>query len=96
MTVRVTPEAVADLTEAYEWYQQRRHGLGDELLRSVDAALAAIERLPEAYPVVHRDIRRALVRRFPYALFYQATGGEIMVIGCFHAARDPRSWRRRE
>jgi toxin ParE1/3/4 len=95
VSVRLTPEAEADLAEAHAWYQQRRHGLGDEFLRSVDAALAAMERLPEAYPAVHRDIRRALLRRFPYALFYRLVGGEVLVIGCFHAARDPKSWRTR-
>jgi toxin ParE1/3/4 len=66
------PEAEADLAEVHAWYQQRRHGLGDEFLRSVDAALAAIQRPPEAYRVVHRDIRRTLLRRFSHAMFYQA------------------------
>ena len=95
MNVRLTPEAEADLAEAYEWYRRRGQGLGDEFLRSVEAALATIRRVPQAYPVVHRQARRALLRRFPYALFYQHTGGEIVVIGCFHAARDPATWQRR-
>jgi toxin ParE1/3/4 len=96
VNVRLTPEAEADLAEAYDWYRQRGRGLGDEFLRSVEAALAAIRRLPEAYPIVHRQVRRVLLRRFPYGLFYQHTGEEIVVIGCLHAARDPRTWQRRE
>jgi plasmid stabilization system protein ParE len=93
VSVSLTPEAEADLAEAYAWYQRRRRGLGDEFLQSVDAALAAIQHLPESYPLVHHDNRRVLVRRFPYALFYQAMGGEILVVGCFHAARNPEGWR---
>lgn len=95
MNVRLTREAEDDLAEAYAWYWRRGLGLGAAFLRSVESRLESIGRLPEGYPVVYRHVRRALLRRYPYALFYEVAGDEAVVIGCFHAARDPRHWQER-
>ena len=70
----IAPEAEWDVAEAYVWYEGRRAGLGEEFLSSVDACLQSIRRLPEMYPVVHEAYRRSLIRRFPYAVFYECRG----------------------
>ena len=49
----------------------------------------------EAYQLVDRKMRRALLRRFPYAVFFEVGEAEILVYAVFHCARDPRSWKRR-
>ena len=67
----IAPEAEQDVTEAYAWYENRRPGLGEEFLSSVDACAEAICRTPEMHGVVHENYRRSLVRRFPYAVFYE-------------------------
>jgi plasmid stabilization system protein ParE len=84
-----------DVEAAYRWYEEQSPGLGTEFLRSVEAGLALIERNPEAYQQVYRQARRALLRRFPYALFYVASPELIEVIGCIHTRRHPRRWRSR-
>jgi plasmid stabilization system protein ParE len=73
----VAPEALADLAEAYAWYEARRVGLGEEFLGSVDACIEAICRMPEMHEFVHENCRRALVRRFPYAVFYEHAGQTV-------------------
>lgn len=88
-TVRLRPEAEADVRDAYRWYEERVRGLGSEFLRAVDAALASIERTPEAYPIVYEGVRRALLRKFPYGLFYVIEPNRVVVLACFHARRDP-------
>jgi len=93
--VRFRPEAEADVTEALAWYRERGLGLGEEFLRSLDSCLATIQRLPESNPVVHQDIRRALLRRFPYGIFYVYEGDVVTVLACFHAKRDPTTWKER-
>jgi hypothetical protein len=45
--------------------------------------------------VVLRDIRRQLLKRFPYGLFYRLIEGQVVVVACFHAKRSPRVWRSR-
>lgn len=91
----IAPEAQQDVDEAYDWYEDRRSGLGEDFLSCVDACIQAICRMPELHARVHEDYRRALVRRFPYGIFYEYTGGKVIVYGIFHASRDPQRWRNR-
>lgn len=72
-------QAEQDITEAYDWYQQRELGLGEEFLRCIDASIQTIERNPEIYVFAYEKYRRALVRRFPYAIFYEYFEGIITV-----------------
>ena len=67
----VTPDTQQDLTDAYDWYEARRTGLGEDLLDSIDACFAKIRRTPEMYAIAFDKYRRALVRRFPYAIIYE-------------------------
>jgi plasmid stabilization system protein ParE len=50
---------------------------------------------PELFPVVHRQTRRALLRRFPYGLYYRIVNDQIVVVACMHGRRDPRQWQSR-
>jgi plasmid stabilization system protein ParE len=93
--VIVRPEAEAEITEAFRWYEDRSEGLGSEFMRALDASLSAIQRNPTAFAIVHRQMRRALLRRFPYAVIYLLEDRTVIVLACFHASRDPRQWRDR-
>ena len=94
--VIVRAEAEAELTEAYQWYEQQVRGLGAEFLLCVDAVMASIERNPKLHPVVHRGvIRRALTRRFPYGVFFVERERSVSVIAVAHAKRNPRVWQDR-
>lgn len=97
MTLRfiVRPSAEADIAEAALWYESRSIGLGAEFLRAVDVCLAEIRRSPDRFPQVHKTIRRAYLRRFPYAAYFVSTTTGIRVIACMHVKRDPRRWQRR-
>jgi plasmid stabilization system protein ParE len=89
------PEAEQDVAEAFEWYEQQEPGLGEELLRCVDACILAIRRNPLANPIAEDSFRRALVRRFPYAIFYEHEKERITIYAVFHCAQDPEKWRAR-
>lgn len=91
----IAQEAQQDVDEAYSWYEDRRPGLGEEFLACVDACIQAICRVPELHAEVHEEYRRALVRRFPYAVFHEYTGGKVIVYGIFHTSRDSKKWRNR-
>ena len=89
----VAPEAEQDLADAYAWYEERRPGLGEEFLNCVDACLEAIRRTPEIHATAHENYRRGLVRRFPYAIFYEYAKETVTVYGVFHTSRHPGKWR---
>jgi|SRR5215207_5648844 len=91
----VQDAAAADIESAAAWYEDRRAGLGGEFLRAVRAALAAIERNPLQFGSARHDVRRAIVRRFPYALFFVADPEVISILACLHVRRDPQAWQSR-
>jgi plasmid stabilization system protein ParE len=91
----IAPEAQQDVDEAYSWYEDHRPGLGEEFLSCVDASIQAICRMPELYAKAHEEYRRALVRRFPYAIFYEYSGGNVVIYSIFHTSRNPQKWRNR-
>jgi plasmid stabilization system protein ParE len=79
----IAPEAELDIAEAYVWYERRRIGLGEEFLTSVDASIVGIRRQPEIYPLIHETYRRSLVRRFPYAVFFEYAEPTVTVYSVF-------------
>jgi len=90
-----TPEAEQDVVEAYSWYEAREPGLGEDFLRCVEACLFTVQRHPKLYPIVVDEFRRALVRRFPFEVFYEEAGDCITVYSVFHCSQDPQKWRSR-
>ncbi|MBO1347320.1 MAG: type II toxin-antitoxin system RelE/ParE family toxin [Hormoscilla sp. GUM202] len=108
--ILIQPEAELDLIEAYNWYEERSQGLGDEFITAVDICLSLIQRNPLSYPVVavspgndkstkgetqDEQFHRALVRRFPYEIFYRISDETIVVLACFHGRRNPQWWQNR-
>jgi plasmid stabilization system protein ParE len=86
--VRLTREAELDLDVAHAWYHAQSRRLAREFLVAFTTAIASVRRHPEAYQLVDPTMRRALLRRFPYAIFFEVGATEIVVYGVFHGARD--------
>lgn len=74
MRIRYSEEAASELEAAAHWYEEDRPGLGSEFIMSLEAILASIRRTSQLYAQAHRsDVRRALIKRFPYGLFFRET-----------------------
>lgn len=91
----IRPEAEADAREAFHWYDERLPGLGQAFLSELDREFRSILESPESRARIHRDLRRALLHRFPYGVFYVVESTRIVVVAILHTARNPRTWRRR-
>lgn len=76
----INPLAESDLAEARSWYEAQQEGLGEEFQRCVERTLDNIQRMPELHAKVFQQLRRALVRRFPYGVFYRVDENQITVI----------------
>lgn len=85
----VRPAAAADIDEAFLWYEAQRAGLGHEFLAAAQTLIDAITEHPFRYPVIRRNTRRALLRRFPYAIYFRIYGEVIVVVACMQGRRDP-------
>ena len=91
----VRPEAEDEMADAFDWYEERVPGLGSDFLLCVDAVFNAILRSPRQFPRVHRIVRRALTRRFPYEVFFVEDDERLVVLSVFHAKRNPKRWQER-
>ena len=92
LPVVTRPAAAAEIETAYRWYEREREGLGSEFLEALQKMVNAIAENPERFPTVRKDIRRAVLRRFPYSIFNRVVSGHVVVIACFHGKRNPRVW----
>ena len=93
--VYVRPEAEADIEEIATWYEQQRQGLGHEFLDEVLSLCETIAENPAMYPVVHRRARRALIRRFPFGVYFRIEDEQVVVVAVIHGSRHPKNWRQR-
>lgn len=87
--VIVRSRAKRDIREAKQWYHNISPELGADFLAAVDEAILLAQKYPLAFSLMHRTFRRVLVRRFPYALFYQRDSDSIIIVAVLHQARDP-------
>ena len=95
MDLILRPAAAADVEEAFSWYERQRPGLGEEFLEMVNAGLRDIAAHPLRQAIIFREVRRLLVTRFPYSLFYRVYSNAIVVVACMHSRRNPLRWRQR-
>ena len=89
MRLIIRLEAEADLAQAYAWYEEQRIGLGREFMEEASRCLESIEQRPLSFVRIDDLTHRAILHRFPYALFFLVSTEEISVIAAFHMARHP-------
>ena len=89
-TVRFRRTAELEIQEAQSWYEEQQAGLAEEFNGEVGAVMARLAEAPLIYPVVHREVRRAVVHRFPFLVWSQVLGSVVLVLACTHGRADPR------
>jgi plasmid stabilization system protein ParE len=91
----VRPLAEADLEQAASWYEEEQAGFGSRFLSDVDQVFGRIRAMPLQFPVVSHNIRRALLRTFPYAVYFREADEALLVVAVLHLRRKPGLWRGR-
>lgn len=86
-------EAREELDEAYNWYEDQQPGLGDDFLDCVDEKINQILQMPESCAIIRKDVRRAVIRRFPYVIYYRVVVDRIIVLAVLHGRTNPKKWR---
>jgi len=94
-SISIRPDAEIDIEDAAIWYEQQRNGLGNDFLDEVQNALRKMSENPYLYPIVHRNTRRTLIRRFPFAIYYLIEQDSLVVIAVMHGSRHPKRWQQR-
>jgi plasmid stabilization system protein ParE len=94
-TIRMVQSAEQEMLDAAAYYEHRVDGLGRAFLDSIVLAIKDIGDFPERWPVVRQEVRRRLISRFPYSLFYRVDPEEVIVLAVAHQHRRPAYWFRR-
>ena len=88
----VRHRAEAQAFHARDWYESQLEGLGRRFVTELNHAIQKAHANPQHYQAVHREIRRVLLRRFPYAVFFFAEPERVVVLAILHQFEDPAKW----
>lgn len=78
------------MDESIAWYEKERPGLGIQFAADIEFALGRVAAAPEQFPQVRGELRRALLRHFPYTIQFLTEPHRIVVLAVFHAKRNPK------
>ncbi|MEX2517207.1 MAG: type II toxin-antitoxin system RelE/ParE family toxin [Gammaproteobacteria bacterium] len=95
MSLRFHPDAEAELSEAIQYYENVESGLGQDFAVEAYSAIQRAIAYPHAWMVLEGEVRRALVRRFPYGVLYSEESDGILIIAVMHLHRAPGYWSER-
>ena len=93
LTFRI--QAEVDIDEALGWYETERAGLGIKFIRNLNLLLERVQEQPFQFPLVEQDVRRGMVSRFPYGVFFTVDDDEVLVLAVLHLHRHPDTWKSR-
>jgi plasmid stabilization system protein ParE len=94
-SIAVQPEAIKETDDAFGWHEEKEPGLGFRFLHDLETAYAAIARWPETYQPIPGGFRRALMGKYPYAVFFEFDQNLVVVHSVFHCSRNPEEWQSR-
>jgi plasmid stabilization system protein ParE len=89
------PEAEIQMEEAFETLQAVQEQLAQSFVSIVDAKLQLLSVNSKIHQKVFGDVRRAVLKKFSYAIYYCVEGNDMVVISVFQGKRDPRIWQDR-
>ncbi len=91
----INPFAEIDLIEAKEWYDLQKENLGSEFIQEIRNTIRKISENPFQFPVIKFKIRKALILKFPYSVFFYIDDKIINIFAIFHTHRNPIVWKKR-
>jgi len=94
-TLRFLPEAVKELEEAVLWYRKQTPFLGNQFTTAFESTIERMIQFQDAFPLYRKSVRRALIPKFPYGIFYVQGINSIQILAVFHLKQDPHKLNKR-
>jgi plasmid stabilization system protein ParE len=89
------PIAQLELDESISWYENKRVGLGAEFRIELEKHLERIANQPQRFRHIRGQVRRVVLQRFPYSIYFLPEVDRKIVLAVFHARRAPQQLERR-
>ena len=93
--VQFRPAASRDIVDAVNWYERQLPGLGIRFFEEFDRTLSRIETSRDQFPTVYRDAHRALLRKFPFGIFFKKYEDRTLVIAVSDLRGEVSRWQKR-
>lgn len=92
--VKIEPEAIADIQEITDWYNEQQAGLGKRFQSSTIKQINSLGKNPQIYTVRYKEIRCALIKKFPYMVhfFINDENSTVEVLAVISTSRNPKIW----
>ena len=91
-SIEVSSDAEIDFDKSYEYYYDDNLGVADAFFKRINISLEFIRQTPYSSPIIHKDIRKYTVKKFPFVIYYKIADSVIRVIAIFHTSRNPEIW----
>ncbi|MEG4629689.1 type II toxin-antitoxin system RelE/ParE family toxin [Microcoleus sp. AR_TQ3_B6] len=90
------PEALAEYSEAVQYYAEQRSEVAQMFINAIEDAVYRIRESPTPWAIVDEDVRRCLTRKFPYSILYTIEQDYILILAVTHCSREPGYWKSRK
>jgi toxin ParE1/3/4 len=90
------PEAEREFVDAVLFYESRIAGLGRQFSAEVQRIITLVREYPDAGAPIRLPVRKTLIDRFPYAIFYRHDRESVHILAVAHLRQRPGYWRRRQ
>jgi hypothetical protein len=91
----ITDIAEIDIVTGKNWYNSQQNKLGDEFISEIENKILVIQSNPYLFSIIKKDIRKALLKRFPFGIYYFLEGDVINIFAVIHFSRNPKIWKQR-
>jgi len=87
----LSTRAQKEITQAWEWYEERQQILGDRFVKEVINKLRLIEQNPERYPTRYKSYKETSVNIFPFLVIYRINRKKksVRIVSVFHTSLNP-------
>lgn len=96
-SIELSDDAEDDFNKSYEYYHYHEDNpkVADALYISINHCFEIIKQNPNTFPIAYKNVRKYVIKKFPFVVYYRIVDEVIQVIAIFHTSRNPETWNER-
>lgn len=95
--VKIEPQALADIQEITDWYNEQQIGLGGRFQKTVIKHINSLCKDPQVYAIRYKEIRCMNIKKFPYMthFYINDANNTVEVLAVISTSRNPVTWQKK-